>query len=401
MPEQISLPPELELVLNLCLLPPTERERANALRLAGQVSNWDEFIFWVQRHGVLGSVLENLKTLPADLIPQETRTRLNQAQRQASLRDMQLIAALAQVDKLFRPQAVEFMALKGPALSQLLFGAPFVRHSGDLDILVRPGEVARAEQLLLAEGYTPTLHKPPLTAMQLKRYMQYRHHFVYLQPGTGMQVELHWAIREPYIHQPAADEYFARAQSLTLAGGLRLETLSSEDALLHAILHGASHRWNSAKHFRDLFALLFGRACDWARIRGIIAACRLEWPAAQGLQLGREFFQREIPAELGEYLQLANRSIHYLKTAAQRAFLAREAPARPPTGRRLWYDTRLQAGPAYFFNTLAAAWLSPYYWLQVPLPDWLFPLYFVIVPLLAVWQKTIRQLATKIGLVKA
>ena len=391
----MSLPPELELVLNLCLLPLTEREQANALRLARQVNNWDEFVFWVQRHGVLGSVLGNLKTLPADLIPPAPRTRLVQAQRQASLRDMQLIAALAQVDKLFRSQEVDYLALKGPALSQLLFGAPFVRHSGDLDILVRTGEVARAEQLLLTEGYTPTLHKPPLTAMQFRRYMQYRHHFVYLQPGTGMQVELHWAIREPYIRQPAADEYFARAQNLILAGGLRLETLSNEDALLHAILHGASHRWNSAKHFRDLFALLSGQACDWARIRGIIAACRLEWPAAQGLQLGREFFQREIPAELGEYLQLTNRSIRFLKNAARNAFLAREAPGSPPAGRRLWYDTRLQAGPAYFFKTLAAAWLSPYYWLQVPLPDRFFPLYFAIVPGLAIWQKMVKPFAAK------
>jgi hypothetical protein len=75
-----------------------------------------------------------------------------------------------------------------------------VRHSIDLDILVQPAQVARAEQaLLLAEGYTPLMHKPPLTAMQFKRYLQYSHHFLYRHPQSGITLELHWALREPYI----------------------------------------------------------------------------------------------------------------------------------------------------------------------------------------------------------
>jgi hypothetical protein len=385
-----SLPPELALTLTLALLPLTEQERGRAPRLAADIRNWDEFTFWTLRHGVLGSVLANIKSLGLD-IPPATLARLQALHRQASLRDMQLIAALGQVQTLFTQHKLDFLTLKGPALSQALFGSPFIRHSGDIDLLVQPADVLPAEAALLAAGYSPVLHKPPLTAMQLQRYMQYRHHFVYQAPAGPARLELHWAMREPYFGQPDTESLFARRQSVTLAEKLRVETLSDEDALVNSLLHGASHHWNRAKYFLDLLGLLAQESLDFKQIVGIITSNQLSWPAAQGLQLSREIFGREIPAHLGAFLELENPSIRYLKTAAQREFLARQAETTPPTGHRLWYDTRLQPGIKSFFKTLAAAWLSPYYWLQVPLPDALFPLYFVIVPLLAVWQKVVRN----------
>ena len=45
------------------------------------------------------------------------------------------------------------VVLKGAPLSQLLYGDPFVRHSADLDLLLPPTEIDRAEQLLLADGW--------------------------------------------------------------------------------------------------------------------------------------------------------------------------------------------------------------------------------------------------------
>jgi hypothetical protein len=381
--------PELALTLTLSLLPLTDAERENAPRLAADVRDWDEFVFWTVRHGVVGSVLANIKSLSLS-VPPATLARLEALHRQASLRDMQLIAALGQVQALFAQNELDFLTLKGPALSQVLFGSPFVRHSGDVDILVRPADILAAEAVLLQAGYSPVLHKPPLTAMQFKRYTQYRHHFVYQSPENPARIELHWAIREPYFGQPDVESLFARNQTVMLAEKLRLQTLSDEDALVNSLLHGASHHWNRAKYFLDLFGLLARDRLNLDQSVSIITAFEMQRPAAQGLQLSRDLFGREIPAQLGAFLALENRSIRFLKTAARREFLARQAEPTPPPGHRLWYDTRLQPGIKPFFKTLAAAWLSPYYWLQAPLPDALFSLYFVIVPLLALWQKVIR-----------
>jgi hypothetical protein len=338
--------PELALTLTLALLPLSEQERGRAPRLAADIRNWDEFTFWTLRHGVLGSVLANIKSLGLS-IPPATLARLEGLHRQGGLRDMQLIAALGQVDALLRANQLDYLTLKGPALSQVLFGSPFIRHSGDIDLLVQPADVLPAEALLLTAGYSPVLHKPPLSAMQLQRYMQYRHHFVYQAPEGPARVELHWAMREPYFGQPDTGSLFARRQSVTLAEKLRLETLSDEDALINSLLHGASHHWNRAKYFLDLFGLLGRDSIDFKQIVGIITSCQLSWPAAQGLQLSREIFGREIPAHLGAFLELENPSIRYLKTAARTRFPGppgRTHPAaRPPPVVRYPPATRIAA----------------------------------------------------------
>jgi hypothetical protein len=105
------------------------------------------------------------------------------------------------------------------------------------------------------------------------------------------------------------------------------------------------------------------------------------------LQLSRDLFGREIPARLGAFLQLENPSIRFLKTAAQREFLARDPEKLTVRPRRFVYDSRLQPGPDYARRVIIASWLSPVYWKDLPLPDGLFGLYFVLVPLMAIWQK--------------
>ncbi|MCG2786227.1 MAG: nucleotidyltransferase family protein [Anaerolineae bacterium] len=398
MPTHPAIPPELALVLTLCLLPLSEQERERAPRLAAEVRDWDEFTFWTMRHGVLGSVLANIKSLGLS-IPPATLARLAGLHRQASLRDMQLIAALGQVQTLFAQNGLDFLTIKGPALSQLLFASPFVRHSIDLDILVPAAQVARAEQALLAEGYAPLMHKPPLSAMQFKRYLQYSHHFLYRHPKSGISLELHWALREPYIFALDHAPFFERAQVVRLANGLQTRTLADPDALLHAILHGALHHWNSAKHFRDLLALLARDSIDFEQLVGIITTCQLSWPAAQGLQLSREIFGRELPAQLGAFLQLDNHSIRFLKNSARRELLARDPEKLTVRPRRFVYDSRLQPGPDYARRVITASWLAPHHWHALPLPDGLFSLYFLIVPLVGSWKKMQGPL-TKAKLIK-
>jgi hypothetical protein len=104
---------------------------------------------------VVGSVLENIKRLAPQPFPPAVIQSLNHQHRQASLRDMQLIAALGQVQVLFAASQLEFLTLKGPALSQLLFGSPFVRHSIDPDLLIHEEDLLRAKNALLGIGYTP------------------------------------------------------------------------------------------------------------------------------------------------------------------------------------------------------------------------------------------------------
>ena len=62
----------------------------------------------------------------------------------------------------FDSAGLTLSVLKGPGLSQRLYGDMTLRHSKDLDLLVPPAQLWQACELLQAEGFT-LLDAPPLS----------------------------------------------------------------------------------------------------------------------------------------------------------------------------------------------------------------------------------------------
>jgi hypothetical protein len=181
--------------------------------------------------------------------------------------------------------------------------------------------------------------------MQFRRYKQYIYHFAYVHNETQVRVELHWALREQYIQQPPADSYFERSQTLALAGGLSVRSLSDADSLFHSLVHGAAHHWNCAKLFRDWFALLArcGQA-EQDELARRIGQYRLERLAAQAGQLSDGFFGRGMPAALQGSSQAARGpALRFLQETARREFLTRDPARLTVHTERILYDTRLTA----------------------------------------------------------
>jgi len=130
--------------------------------------------------------------------------------------------------QLFSRHNIATIPLKGPALSELLYGDAAARASVDLDLLVQHKDYSPAEHLLFQQGFT-ALHE--IKHDQRK----------FLRGGTV--VELHFGIVPPQPFSFDLDGVWNRAQRRTFQG-VPMLAISDEDLALYLCLHALNHSFS-------------------------------------------------------------------------------------------------------------------------------------------------------------
>ena len=359
--------PALNLLLSISPYPLTDALRMKIDALLNDSIDWGEFLFWVRRHAVNGVVLANMQAIGQDRFPEFVFQQIKRNQYQAGLHNMALLGLLSQVSALFEGHQIDFSLLKGPLLSQVLYNSYTLRTSVDLDLLVAPCDFNRADAVLQEAQYK--LYEPPdgLTPFQARFYPLYRHHYSYRSPGNGIGLELHWSLAEPYyLDTKLSQRWMARGiQAKTTR--LEVRTLSSEDYLAYAFMHGAKHRWSSVKFLLDIFAILRqSHNLNWEQVLSSIHEARLERVVAQGMGLLQTLWQVDVPPALQPFLK-QEPSTRFLTHFSLEALTWRKTEKR---GDLRWflYGYLLKPTLAYRFHYLSRALFSPF-WPKDSKPD--------------------------------
>lgn len=106
--------------------------------------------------------------------------------RREALHGVALEMSSAAVVRALARAGIAATLLKGPRLSEQLYGGPGVRPSSDVDVLVRPRDLDTAVRVLVSLGYAPP--RDPRSAEGLPDL-----HYQLVRPGRPV-VELHWRI---------------------------------------------------------------------------------------------------------------------------------------------------------------------------------------------------------------
>ncbi len=209
---------------------------------ATQAAKVNEISQAASREGMLGLVAHVLS--PSDLAA-------GQLLRQEALRNLIWTAEIARIDRGFQRVGLEAMVLKGGAMLSLLYqDALAVRFLSDLDLLVRPEDLAKAGQTLRGLGYRGDGSG-------------------FLHRELGLAVDLH---HEPFVRLPGAFGFSpARIWSdscpLDPARYGALRAMCAEDSFLYACVHALKHGYSKAMWIIDL--ALMSRLVDpqllWSR----------------------------------------------------------------------------------------------------------------------------------------
>jgi hypothetical protein len=368
------------------LYPLLDREIEWIQALCDPSLDWESFDALVGRHRLLPTIYRNLKTHAPELVPSHILAGFKERAERNQRLILHNLAELGRVSKLFAAEGIQLCAVKGPLLSQRLFGDASLRTSRDIDLLVHPEAVARAEALLLANGYQRNFPTRTLTPHQWQIYLQHWRHFVYYHPQRHVLIELHWALTSTnMVSMQAHHQMLSRARPVTFAGAT-LYTLSEEDLPVNLLIHGSLHCWIRLKWLVDFVAWMRqADDPDWEGLKARMGDLGLQRLLAQGVLLANWLFHPPIPETVQALIEaepaaqyLADRSLKFVSNAE----ITDEEMENVLRFRYILYWMRLRKGLRYKWNTLTKYSVNPRDWMVLPLPDALYPLYWPLRPFL-------------------
>jgi hypothetical protein len=216
--------------------------------------DWTGVVQSALHHGTAGLLCRRvLKTAP-DVLPDELRAGMEAYLESCVKRQEIAVAELLELVGALSSAGVPALPFKGPALAALAYAEPGLRTCLDLDLLIRESDIGAALAVLRQLGFVSQY--PDLRADHRAAYHRYNGQDCLVAPDRIMPVEPHWALapRSLAVSLDTAP-LFRRAQPVGL-GGRAGPTLSPEDMLLIAGLHGSKEEWRRLVWVADIAGLL-------------------------------------------------------------------------------------------------------------------------------------------------
>jgi hypothetical protein len=247
----LAFPPEFQMLFCCARAQRDERHSERIDRLIRAGLDWDRLVDVARWHGVLPLLHWHLDQICPDAVPGLHRSVLQACFSANAGRAAFQTGELLRVLRILEHDNVPAIPYKGVALAQSLFGRIDLREAGDLDVIVRPGDLEHVTQLLLMEGYLP-LH----VSRNHRANTRGIPHRAFEHKLHGTLLELHWGIAGArYGFADDLDRMWDRLNCTTLAGAT-IRTFTPDDLLLILSLHGAKHVWERIKWVCDIAQLL-------------------------------------------------------------------------------------------------------------------------------------------------
>jgi len=289
---------KFDLLLRCCRAALAGRDTEFISAQGASETEWADVLALAELHGVLPLLCPALLRI-SNSLPRNVEERIRRSEILNARRALLLTGELLRITQHFREQNISVLPYKGPALSQLLYAGVTRRQAGDLDLLVRPCDVARATGALGTLGFQPYLK---LSQKEQRWYLKSGYEYTFAGPAGENMLELKWRILPNFYAIPFdLDGMFRRSQPLSL-GGTQTATLSAEDSLLVLCVHAAKHAWSRLGWLCDIAKLADALPLNWTEIEARARAMRIERIVALNFLLARQLLKTALPEPVRLYV---------------------------------------------------------------------------------------------------
>ncbi len=178
---------------------------------------------------------------------------LEHAQATHALHALARADAAVAVHRRLHEAGVPAISLKGLALAVRTTGRLDGRVYDDLDVLVHPDDLTRADTVLRAAGLQPAGRRATDAARHVRWTRLVDNQLAYR--GDGLPVELHWQLSKFRLLELDFAGLWSERQ-LVCVGGEALPTLPPVPELLFVATHGANHQFRRLQWLVDVVRLL-------------------------------------------------------------------------------------------------------------------------------------------------
>ena len=332
-------------------------------------------------HAVTPMLYRALRSVP---IPQHAAESFRSAFEQNTRWNLALSAELCRLAELFEEHAIAFVPLKGPALSQQLYGDLSRRCSSDLDWLVHRRDVLRVRDVLTPLGYRvgSPLHWPCDSACLRDREAE----ISLVDESRSLSVDLHWRILPSYFASAFDCEEVWQSLVSTAFCGRTIPGLCPEHLLNLLCAHGAKHAFARVGWICDIASCLIAFPnLRWPEVLAASARAGTMRQLLLGLKIAEDLLGVALPATLPE-----DPAVEKLVTLVRNRVLAAAPPISEseliPFCLRMFESRRHRL--RYLVGHLAPS-RAEYQVLQLP-PAFYF-LYYLFRPLRLIARYTVRR----------
>lgn len=185
--------------------------------------------------------------------PEKVQTRLAEEYQNQSIIDAVREEELTLFFKELHQQAIPFILLKGTALAYSVYDSSVLRPRLDTDIWIREEDAQKTRKILEALDFN--CNHLITGSLANYQFMASKRDSM----GIALSYDIHWKLSNPqkFSNFLTFDTAYKSSEEIDL-GKARVRILSPKDALLHALVHRATHHKNEEKliWFYDIFLLV-------------------------------------------------------------------------------------------------------------------------------------------------
>ncbi|MFD0682137.1 MULTISPECIES: nucleotidyltransferase domain-containing protein [unclassified Paenibacillus] len=375
---------ELKLLLFLMKMENDEEVLLNNKKLFEDI-DWGQFLQLARHHRVHPIVYTTLKGADKSWIPSSVVEALRMDYQKSTFQMLHLSGEMEQLSKLFTEHKIQSLVLKGPILSQDLYGDVSLRTSRDLDILIPIDDLDNAEELLLKLGYDKLVEFSTI----LNDWRWRHHHITFIHPVKGVTVEIHWRLNPGPAKEPSFHELWERKRLSPLTS-FPVYFLGKEDLFFYLASHGARHGWSRLRWLADMDRIA-KQKLDWGKINCLMQQYKCLHVGGQTIILASQLLNTPIITEMKPLLaasnsmRLAQDAIFYLKEMINLHTIPVPQHVSDYHKRHLFslmsFQNKILFVMSFFYPYPEDAQ-------TLPLPKAFHFLYFPLRPILWAWRKT-------------
>ena len=210
-----------------------------------------EFIRLIKHHRLDSIFLKAVQEQNIKL-PNELKERLEQINKRNKMRMMKLTAELIRIHKLFTENGIDYISLKGPALSQQIYGDYTIRSSRDLDILVKVDDLDKVNSILNDNGYYTDVNN-------FDNHNKAHHDISFVNKKLEIQIEIHTRLFSfDKLYNYSNTELFKNKETIIL-NNYNISILEKKTNYEYLYIHAQKHSWELFYWITDLIKLGFNK----------------------------------------------------------------------------------------------------------------------------------------------
>jgi len=256
---QGTLSTEWSALLTACSSIPCQEKFDRLQSLLLKPFSWTSLAHLADQHGIASLLYDSLSPVKDPAFANEMRL-LEQRYRANLHKALFITRELVRILDRLEELSIEVIPYKGVALSESMYGEIGLRQTGDIDLLIRPGDWEGVKKAVGELGYAPHM---ALSKKEEQAYLRSGYECAFDSPAGRNLVEVQWALQPRYFSVDfEMDGLFQRTSTVAIAGR-RMKTLSAEDLLLVLSVHAAKHVWRRLLWLCDIAQILKQPGLNW------------------------------------------------------------------------------------------------------------------------------------------